>query len=101
MQLRKNQKLKKGGGGFEDYPEQLVLSPSAEETMPAQNRAKRGNRRAEEQESNNYELFFLLTGMREYMKRRDEKLKEELSWRDNNQSIKDKNREESLVALLQ
>ena len=33
-------------GGFECYPEQPLLSPSAEETLPAQNRAERGKRRA-------------------------------------------------------
>ena len=38
-----------GGGGVEDYLEQLVLSPRAEEDiMPAQNRAERGNMTVEE-----------------------------------------------------
>ena len=42
-----------------------MLSPSVEETVPAQNRAQRGKRRAEGQESSNSELFFLLTEMRD------------------------------------
>ena len=83
--------------GFKDYPKQLVLSPSIEEKVPTQNRVERGK----EQESNNSELFSLLTEMREEMKRRDEQLQEELRWRDNNQAIEDKKREESLAALLQ
>ena len=33
-------------GGFEDYPEQPVLSLSAEEIVPAQNRVERGKKRA-------------------------------------------------------
>ena len=49
--------------GFEDYLEQPVLSPRAEETMPAQNRAESGKSIVEEQESSNYELFSLLTEM--------------------------------------
>ena len=66
------------GGGFEDYLEQPVLSPNVEETLPTQNRAERGKRRAGEQESINFELFSLLTEMREKMKRRDEQFREEL-----------------------
>ena len=49
-----------------------MLSSSAKEIVPAQNIAKRGKRIAEEQESNNFELFSLLTEMREEMKRKDE-----------------------------
>ena len=52
-----------------------MISSSAKETVPAQNIAKRGKRIAEEQESNNFELFSLLTEMREEMKRRDEQLR--------------------------
>ena len=37
-----------GGVGFEDYPEQPMLSPSVEETLLAQNRAESGKRRVEE-----------------------------------------------------
>ena len=59
-------------GGFEDYPEQPVLSPSAEETLSAQNIEERGKRIAEEQDSNNSEMYSLLIEMREEMKRRDE-----------------------------
>ena len=78
-----------------------MLSPSVEETMPTQNRVERYKRRVEEQESSNSDLFSPLTEMREEMKRRDEQLKEELRLRDNNQSIEDKEREESLTTLLQ
>ena len=53
--------------GFEDYPKQPMLSPSAAEILLAQNIAERGKRRAEEQESSTYELFSLLTEMREEM----------------------------------
>ena len=37
-----------------------MLSPSVEETLPAQNRVERGKRRVEEQESSNFEMFSLL-----------------------------------------
>ena len=53
-----------GGGGVEDYPEQPVLSLRAEEIVHAHNREKKGKKRAEEQESNNSELFSLLIEMR-------------------------------------
>ena len=81
MQLRNSQKLKKGEGGFKEYPEKPVLSSSAEEAVITQNKAKNGKRRAEEQESRNSKLFSLLTEMREEMKMRDERFKEELRWR--------------------
>ena len=55
-----------------------MLSPVGEEEMAAQNRAERGQKRGEEQESKASELLSLLTDMREYMKRRDEQFKEEL-----------------------
>ena len=48
-----------------------MLSPKAEEIMLAQNRAGRGKKRAEEKESNNYELLYLLIEMRVEMKRID------------------------------
>ena len=41
-----------------------MLSPSAEETVPAQNRAERGKRREEEQENNNSELLSLIMSKR-------------------------------------
>ena len=44
-----------------------MLSPSAEETVSTHNIAERGKRRAKEQESSNYELFSLLTEMKEEM----------------------------------
>ena len=53
-----------------------MLSPKAEETMPAQNIAERGKERAEDQESDNSKLLSLLTKMREEMKRRDKQLQE-------------------------
>ena len=59
-------------GGFDDHPEQPVLFPSTEETLPAHNRAERGTKRVEEQESNTFDKFSLLTKMRKEMKRRDE-----------------------------
>ena len=42
-----------------------MLSPSVEETVPAQDRVEGGKRREKEQESSNSELFSLLTEMRE------------------------------------
>ena len=60
-----------------------MLSPKDEKyTIPAQSRAERGNRTAEEQESSTVTLFSLLIEMREEMKRRDEHFREELRWRD-------------------
>ena len=91
-----------GGGVFEDYPEQQVLSPRAEENiMPTQNKTERGNMTAKEQESNTLGFFSLLTEMREEMKRRDEQFKEELRWRDETQAVENKRREENLAAVLQ
>ena len=78
-----------------------MLSPSAEEIVLAHNRAEQGKRKAEVQKSSNSELFPLLIDMREEMKRRDEQLKEELRWRDNNHAIEDKKRKERMAALLQ
>ena len=52
-------------GRFEDYPDEPLFSPRVEKIVSAHNRAKRGTIRAEEQESNNSELFYLLTEMRE------------------------------------
>ena len=50
-----------------------MLSPKAEEDiMTAQNKAERGIRTIEEQDSNTSALFSLLTEMREEMKRRNE-----------------------------
>ena len=46
-----------------------MLSPSLEETFPAQNRAKIRKMRLKEQESSTSELFSLLIEMREEMKR--------------------------------
>ena len=45
-----------------------MLSPKAEETLPAQNRVEIGKRRVEEQESNSSKLLSLLIEMREEMK---------------------------------
>ena len=60
-------------GGFEDYTEQPVLSPSVEEITQALVRVEeRGKRRVEVQESSNSELLSLLTKMRNEMRRRDE-----------------------------
>ena len=56
-------------GGFEDYPEQPMLSPTTKEAASAPIRAKeKGKRRAEEQESSNSKLLSLLKEMREEMK---------------------------------
>ena len=63
--------MKEGWGGFEDYPELPVLSLRGEEEMPTQNRAERGKKRAEEQESSTTKLFSLLIEMREDIKRRE------------------------------
>ena len=75
-------------------------SPSAEEIVLAQNRAEKGKRKVEEQESRNSKLLSLLTEMREEMEMRDEQLKEELRWRDENQAIENRTRDENLAALL-
>ena len=49
-------------GGFKDYTKKLVLSPNAEETIPALVRVKESEKiRAEVQESSNFELLSLLT----------------------------------------
>ena len=77
-----------------------MLSPSLEETLPAQNRAKRGKRRAEEQESNTSKLFSLLIEMREEMKRRDEQFREELRWSDENMVVENRTREENVAVIL-
>ena len=54
-----------------------MLSPRVEEdTIPAQSRAKRGNKTVEGQESNTLGLFSLLIEMREEVKRRDERRNE-------------------------
>ena len=79
-----------------------MLSPKAEEeTMFAHNKAKRGKKRAEEQESNASELLFLLTEMRKDLKKRDEQFREELRWRDETLAVENKRREENLAAVLQ
>ena len=78
-----------------------MLSPNAKEIVSAQDKAERGKRIEEELESSNSELLSLLTKVREKLKRRDEQLNEELRWRDTNQVVKEKKREESLEALLQ
>ena len=69
-----------------------MLSPNTKETLPTQNIAKIGKRRAEEQESSCSELFSLLTEMREEMKRRNEQFMEELRWRDENMSVENRTR---------
>ena len=87
-------------GGL-DYLEQLVLSPSVEETLPAHNRAERGKRGVEEKEGCTFELFSLLREMRREIKRRDEQFKEELRWRYENLAVENKAREENLATVLQ
>ena len=88
-------------GCFEYYAEQSVLSPSAEDTLHAQNIVERGKRRAEEQESITLELFSLLTEMREEMKRRGERFRGKLRWRDENMAAENRTREENLATVLQ
>ena len=78
-----------------------MLSPRAEEIVYAHNKAERGKKRAEDQESSNSELFSLLIEMSEEMKKRDEQFKEEQRWRDEILAVKNKTREENLVALIQ
>ena len=70
-----------------------MISPSAEETLPTKNREEIGKTRAKEQDSNTFELFSLLTEIREKMKRRDEQFKEELRSRDKNMAAKNKTSE--------
>ena len=78
-----------------------MLSPSAEETLSAHNRAEKGKRRTVEQEGRTFELFSLLIEMREEMKRIDEQFREELRWRDENLAVENRTREENLAAILQ
>ena len=78
-----------------------MLSPIAEEIVPAHNRAGRGRRREEKQDSSNSELFSLPTEMRKEIKKRDEWFKEELRWRDEIMVVDNKAREENLEALIQ
>ena len=75
-------------GVFEDYTEQPVLSLTIveETTAPLVITKTRGKRRAEVQESSNSELLSLLTEMKKEMRRRDEQLRDELRWRDDNQA---------------
>ena len=78
--------MKRGGGGgcFEAYLEQPVLSPNADEAAPAQIRAKKkGKQRAETEDTSTFELLILMQEMRYKMRGRDEQLREELKWRDN------------------
>ena len=77
-----------------------MLSPREEEEMSSHNKVERGKKIAEEQESNAFELLFLLTEMREKMQRRDEQLREELRWRDETPAVENKRREENLTTVL-
>ena len=72
-----------------------MLSSNAEETLPAQDKAERGNKRVEEQESSTSESFSFVIKMREEIKRRDEQFREELRWRDENLATKNRTREET------
>ena len=68
-----------------------MLFLNAKEIIPTLVRVEeRGKRRAEVQENNNSELLYLLTEMRDEMRRRDEQFKEEIRWRDNNQAGENK-----------
>ena len=43
----------------------------------------KGKRRATTEDSSNFELLAMLKDMKEELKERDEKIREELRWRDN------------------
>ena len=77
-----------------------MLSPNAEETLPTQTRVERGNMRVEEQESSTSELSSLLTELREKIKRKYERFREELGWRDENLATENRTREENLARVL-
>ena len=94
-------------GGFEADLEKLVPSPIADHGVPSQTRAderreeseiekgssveqlfklkqrSRGKMRATTEDSNNSELPAMLKEMKEQLKERDEKIREELRWRYN------------------
>ena len=83
-----------GGGGYDAYLEQLVLSPTVEEAAPTQVRDEtRGKKRAEAEESNTSKLLILMKEMRDGMRGKDEKLKDEIRWRDNHLDEQNKKRE--------
>ena len=53
-----------------------MLSPKEEEEIPTHNRAEKGKKRIEEQESSASKLLSLITEMREDMKRKDKHINE-------------------------
>ena len=79
-------------GVFEDYIEQPVLFPTTvEETVaPPVRTENRGKQRVEAEESNSSELLVLMKEMSEEIRIRDEQLREELKWSDNNQAVENK-----------
>ena len=111
-------------GGFEAELEQPVFSPITNHGVPAQTRAKerreesdneksssveqlftlkqrsKGKKRATTNDSNNSELLAMLEEMKEELKERDGKIREELRWIDNYLEDQIKKKENTLVATL-
>ena len=61
----------------------------------------KGKQRAKSVGSINSKLLVLMKEMREEMRIRDERLKEELRWRDSNQVAENKKIKENLASLIQ
>ena len=89
-------------GGFEDYTEQLVLSPTTVEEIaaPPIRNESRGNRKATCEERSNHELLVLLKYMRDGMRSRHEQLKEGLRWREKHFEKELKKKYDNLIAAL-
>ena len=79
-----------------------MLTPTTNQGTPTQTGAEeRGKQRAATEESNTSKLLVLLNEMKEKMKERDEKLREELRWRDIHVEEKIRKKEETLIVALQ
>ena len=89
-------------GKFKDYTEKLVLfSTTEEETIASPVRTEnRGKQRAKAEERNSSERLVLMTEMRDEKRRRDEYIREDLRWIDDNQAIENMKIEENLAAVL-
>ena len=111
-------------GGFEADLEQSMRSPIADQGIPAQIRAeerreeseneksssveqlftlkqrRKGKRRATTEDNSNSELLAMLKEMKEELKEREEKIREELMWRDNYLEGQIKQKENTLATSL-
>ena len=94
---------KRGGGGcYEAYSEQLVLTPTTDQRVPAQTGVEeRGKHRVAMEESSNSNLLVVLKEMKEQMRERDKKMRGELRWIDNHLEDQIKKKENTIEAALQ